>query len=279
MIKKIICPTDFSEAANNALEYAGKLAQVLGAEVHLVNVERIQPLLDGSLNMAEGIGTSATKKANVASQKLEQVVDEVKTTFNVPASYEVDITPGAMATAISKLGTDNSMIVMGTNGADGLRQFLFGTNTYNVISKAQCPVILVPENYQFKPYSNITFILIDTLNDAGVLSSFFEFAKIFNAKVTFVFVGRRERFEEQDFFQGIPETARKHYLEDENLEFKSIFSDDTDLAVDDFIRENPADLLVMVSHQRNAMERIFTKTPYLARFSASAYYPLLVFHY
>lgn len=279
MMKKIICPTDFSEPANNALEYAGKLAQVLKAAVHLVNVEKMQPQLDGNVSMAEGAGTSVKQKTSVAAGKLEQMATEVQETFSVPSSYEVDITTGSLSSAISELGKEGSMIVMGTNGADGLKQFLFGTNTYNVIRKTQCPVMLVPQNYSFEPYNNITFILVDALNNAGVLSSFFEFAGSFKAKITFVYVGERDPYREQDFFQGMPEEARKHFLEGDNLQFKSVFSDDTDQAVDDFIRENPSDLLVMVAHQRNAMERIFTKTPYLARFSATAYYPLLVFHY
>ena len=47
MIKKIICPTDFSKASINAIEYAAKLAKVFNAELLLVNVQVVSPLLVG----------------------------------------------------------------------------------------------------------------------------------------------------------------------------------------------------------------------------------------
>lgn len=38
MIKKILCPTDFSEASLTGIEYASKLAQALNAQITLINI-------------------------------------------------------------------------------------------------------------------------------------------------------------------------------------------------------------------------------------------------
>lgn len=38
-MKKILCPTDFSEPAHNAIAYAAKLAQATNCELTLLNVQ------------------------------------------------------------------------------------------------------------------------------------------------------------------------------------------------------------------------------------------------
>lgn len=48
VMKKILVPTDFSQAAQNAGEYALSLAQVTGASVHLLHVDtEVMPVLPG----------------------------------------------------------------------------------------------------------------------------------------------------------------------------------------------------------------------------------------
>ena len=40
-MKKILCPTDFSGAAQNAIAYAAKLAHALDAQLTLLNVQSL----------------------------------------------------------------------------------------------------------------------------------------------------------------------------------------------------------------------------------------------
>ena len=47
MITKILIPTDFSEVANNALQYAIHLAKKTHAEIHVLYVKNI-PIMDNS---------------------------------------------------------------------------------------------------------------------------------------------------------------------------------------------------------------------------------------
>jgi nucleotide-binding universal stress UspA family protein len=47
MINKILVPTDFSEVANNALQYAISLSLKINAEIHLLYVKNV-PLVDSS---------------------------------------------------------------------------------------------------------------------------------------------------------------------------------------------------------------------------------------
>ena len=49
------------------------------------------------------------------------------------------------------------LIVMGTNGATGAKEVLFGSNTLNVIRKIDCPVLAIPEGFTFKKLGSVLF--------------------------------------------------------------------------------------------------------------------------
>jgi hypothetical protein len=49
------------------------------------------------------------------------------------------------------------VVVMGTQGATGAKEILFGTHTVHVIKKAKRPVIAVPPNYEYEPPRLILF--------------------------------------------------------------------------------------------------------------------------
>lgn len=277
MVKKIICPTDFSDAANNAAEYAAKLAQVLNAELLLVNVERILPVAD-VVSLGSGIDSNARENALLASGRLKEMSSEINKAFKISTNYEVDITARSLAKALSSLGKKNTMIVMGTNGADNLSQFYFGTNTYNVIKKAECPVLLVPENYSYGTYKNILYAFPYEEKGRHALNQLHEFLKNFNTQITFLHVSKKDSEISRDVFRAVKEEVEQYFDGNHNLEFKRIFSDDVSDAIDDFIQEHPADLLVMAARHKNVIESIFKKRSLLAKLSVIASYPILVFH-
>ena len=49
------------------------------------------------------------------------------------------------------------LIVMGTKGASGLKEVLFGSNTVHVIKNAKCPVLAVPSEFVFESPREILF--------------------------------------------------------------------------------------------------------------------------
>ena len=49
------------------------------------------------------------------------------------------------------------LIVMGTKGATGAQEILFGTNTVHIIKKAKCPVIAIPPNFEYEVPKEILF--------------------------------------------------------------------------------------------------------------------------
>ena len=138
-IKRILVPTDFSEPADEALDYALQLAHALGATVSLAHVlddpfertlysEQYVPMPDA---MREEILTYVRTRlaARVARSGQPDVNSEILT--------------GPIAQAIAQRARDADLVVMGTHGRHGIAHLLMGSVAERVVRTAPCPVLTV----------------------------------------------------------------------------------------------------------------------------------------
>ena len=153
-IKKILCPTDFSENSEHAMKYALTLAMLSQAELELFHVvepitypqstELFEPVLDE---------VELTMKMGVAFQK--QLEDQVAALKEEYSKIEGKLVTGNTFLEIIQVARDDNvdMIVMGTHGRTGLAHVLIGSVAEKVVREAPCPVLTVkhPEHEFVKP--------------------------------------------------------------------------------------------------------------------------------
>ena len=144
-VKRILCPTDFSEPAQEAFKTAVELAQHYFAKLQLVHVVPpvpvpYQPLVspapafDVTAYLKELVKAS---KENLQAYADKNVPQGLPTTISVAAgdpAYEI-------LTLAKELEAD--LIVIATHGHGGWRRFLFGSVAENVVRLAVCPVLVV----------------------------------------------------------------------------------------------------------------------------------------
>ncbi len=139
--KTILVPTDLSEGAEQALDYACTLAEKLGATVHLINVVGVPALGVPELGLA------------LTSTVVDQIMlDNQAALDKLAASRCPNVTIGQVLmktgdatdvinqTAV-ELGAD--LIVMSTHGRRGITRALLGSVTETVVRSAPCPVLTV----------------------------------------------------------------------------------------------------------------------------------------
>lgn len=272
----IICPIDFTDSDHNASKYAAMLAQVINAELILFNVQQIH--FETAVSLGEGIGSRQRESSLWASNKLKQMSVEINKLYNIPTTYEVDITTKSLSKTIASAVTQNSMIVMGTNGPDNLKQFFFGTNTYNTSTESECPLLIVPEDLSFEKYKNILFPIIYDKIDRIALEQFYEFAIFFDAQITFLYLTQENTDDSTKIFIGIKKEIETFLNGKLKHIVNIIFTDNIDDTLDDYILEKKIDLLVMEEGHRNILEKVFRKKSLLASISAIAPCPILVVH-
>ena len=142
-VKKIICPTDFSEPSYEALKTAVEMADHFSAElivVHVVTPIPFIPIHDdpSSFNLPV-----YEKEMETSAQKsLDRVFEE-----KIPKSLNCRtlVMQGDPAPQIVRLADDEAadIIVIATHGLTGWRKFMFGSVTEKVIRLANCPVLSI----------------------------------------------------------------------------------------------------------------------------------------
>ncbi len=138
--KHILVPTDFSEYADYALDYAIELAKTLQAHLTVLYVLHLSSLALGEASPAVLDETLKAMEAN-AQKRTQRAFDRVQEAGLVGESVIIEGTPfqTIIETAESR---DVDMIVMGTHGRTGLTHALMGSVAEKVVRMAPCPVLV-----------------------------------------------------------------------------------------------------------------------------------------
>ncbi len=154
-VKNIVVPTDFSEAALQALTYALSLAKTFQAKVYLVHVyEPIVYYSDAPMGMPDLIELEQNIRV-VAERSIQQLVEkQIKTReseFGV-ISVETILVQGKPFVEIIKTAKEKNadLIVLSTHGRSALEHILLGSVTEKVVRKAHCPVLTIRSTATFR---------------------------------------------------------------------------------------------------------------------------------
>ncbi len=144
-IRKILVPTDFSDASLVALRHAVELAQVFKAEVVLVHVVEppVYPAMDaaGSVTIPvmrdEMVKASEAHLARVLRERVPEGV-RARAVRREGRAFE------AIAEAAKEEGAD--LIVIATHGYTGLKHLFLGSTAERVVRLAACPVLTLRQD-------------------------------------------------------------------------------------------------------------------------------------
>lgn len=142
-LRKILNPTDFSQASQHGLSVALELASEYEAELLLVHVVALIPDVAGTYSMS-GVRTVQTVEAmqQEADHQMERLVASA-----VPSHLRCDarVIQGHPAEEVVRLARQAhvDLIVLATHGYSGFNRFLFGSIADRVVRTAHCPVLTI----------------------------------------------------------------------------------------------------------------------------------------
>jgi nucleotide-binding universal stress UspA family protein len=142
MAEAIVVGTDGSDTAQRAVDEAVRLAQALGAEVHLVSA--FEPLRGARVSGApEGAAKVwAPLPDDPVSRTLSAAAASVRFKGIEVSTHALDEDPAdALLQVADEVGA--SMIVVGNRGMHGARRLLLGSVPNKVSHQAQCNVLIV----------------------------------------------------------------------------------------------------------------------------------------
>jgi nucleotide-binding universal stress UspA family protein len=168
-MKTVLVPVDFSEASISAFRFALDIVRESRGSVHLLHVITLPALQDSALAQVGGFKESLLRDLEVvADQKYQRLISEFNT-GNVKVTTSVDTGRVQPCILDHVRKTDVDLIVMGTQGATGIREWMVGSNTEKIVRTSPVPVISI-KNYHPGPIRDIVFPnTLDTENQEDLI--------------------------------------------------------------------------------------------------------------
>ena len=140
VIKQIMVPTDFSQIAADALDYAKTLAEAVKASLHIVHIlQEPKPVMFGEYVPLEEYWEAVEKSAREAIGRVLKESEREK--FHATLWVGRGFPPDQIVKYAEQHAID--LIVMGTHGRSPVTRLLLGSVADRVIRKARCPVLTV----------------------------------------------------------------------------------------------------------------------------------------
>lgn len=279
-INKILFPTDFSPAASNAFRYALQLADVLDASVQVVHA--VFPEYEAAdLPVMTGQFTQAKMEAAAEAGKnfVEAGFIQLQNSFSFENVPEVDaeIEIGTPVNVICNVAERENidLIFMGTQGENHTLDKLLGTVASEVVEKAPCAVMVIPENAVFKGLDNIVFATDLEKADPYFIWEATRFLEPFDAILRCVHIDKEGKPNKDHMIMEDLEAFFEEHSPNRQIKFYDLPGKSITDKLNEFVEVFDVDLVVMHSPRRSFFGRLFHKsqTAAMARMSKV---PLLV---
>lgn len=257
-MKKILLPTDFSENAYNAIKYAIQLFRDEECIFYLLNT--YTPVLYDSdyilHSPASSLSLDELYKAN-SEKGLEKLRDQITEEFPITLhQYELISSFSLLNEEIKEQVSSKNidLIVMGTQGATGAIQILFGTHTVHAIRKATCPLLAIPSGCKFGNLKNILFPTDYEINYTAAHLTLLKHLAITHEAVIHILhvifgtsLHEKQEKAKHTLANYLSDTSHYFYSEEKNTVTEGIY---------DFQKDHNIDMLVMISNKHSFFENL-----------------------
>ena len=257
----VIVPVDFSETSLNAARYAGQLlAGHYGVNMILYHVYEKQGHATGSQEYLENLKEELLKKGTVKITILaEQGDDFIEELEKLARHQQADL------------------IIMGITGRSPIGQAFIGSNTFKIIERKVCPVMIIPPASQYKDMKNVlltsdfknVFATTPSVPIKKVLKTFQPNLHVINVDSSH-YVAITEEYQAE-------KAKLAEMLDEFNPEFYFLGWYDVDEAINQFAHDKNIDLIITIPRDHSLIEKMF-KGSHTKKLAYHSTVPVLAVH-
>ncbi|NPA35281.1 MAG: universal stress protein [Chlorobi bacterium] len=287
---KILLPVDFSDYSKKAADFALELAQKVDAEITVFHTF-YDPMINSLPFPDTFMYNVETEELVVEMQeKAEEGMEEFKKYIegkneklgDKKLIIKYELTKGIAEEEIlaySKI-YNPWLIIMGTRGKDRKNIDLIGSVTAEVIDMSKHPVLVIPEDFEYKGLDKIKKVLYTTSFDESdfvALDTLEKFLRPLDVEIICVHVESKKHSKWDEVkMAGLNEYMKKTYNHT-NVHCDLIDSDDFLEGIEQYVKQHNIDFISITTKRRSFISRMFN--PSIARkmlFHSTT--PMLVFH-
>ena len=274
-MKHLLIPTDFSDNAWNALEYALFFFRRVRCRIYVVHAVKGRDSKD-----ALAMGPILEAKAISPKEEMKEWVNRIeRLPLNTKHQFEFILKPGNLIGTIRELVDEHGIdyIIMGTKGASGLKEMTIGSHTGDVITRVKCPTLVVPEDANPARIKEIAFPTDFNIGyKKRVLDTLLDVMHIGDSELQVVHVGNQE-----DNLSPTQQSNRiflEEYLgEDTPFDYHFLTNDDLEQALQTFVESRDIRMIAMIAKNLNFFQRLLFR-PVVKTIGYHTHVPFLVLH-
>ncbi|MEM8898176.1 MAG: universal stress protein [Bacteroidota bacterium] len=272
----ILVPTDFTELAKAGITYACNLASHINAEVQLMHIYPY-PSIPAEVP-SDFMHAGSEQLAKSASERISGIIEECSGKFPGLVFKKV-LDQGPIVSNITQYAEQEniSLIVMASNGAEGVRKWFVGSFSAGVVEYAKVPVLIVPDEYTGEAVpSKIVFATDYAAGEPGPLREVIALAKMIDAEVLITHVNLGGESLPDEMFEWYKEKIEEE-ISYPRKSFYLVKGEELQETLESFVQLKEADMMVMSIKERSFWERVLSKS----ETKEMAYHPpvpLLTYH-
>lgn len=279
MRKKILLPTDFSRNAWNAIVYATMLYRDHECDFYLLNVFTTRGYSIDSIMVPEPGEVNYDKAKAESENGLGKAIEGLtfqdenpKHHFHAVSQYNSLLE--AINDIIAK--KDIEMIVMGTKGATGAKEVLYGSNAVNVMKKVrECPVLVFPESANMGALVEIVFPTSYKTNyKRRELKHLVEIAKSFGSSIRVLHIIEDDHLSDD---QTSNRKLLEEYFEGLEYSFHTLSNIPLQTGINCFVESRGSDMIALLDRKQGFFSNILSR-PLIKGIGYHSKVPVLVMH-
>lgn len=251
-MKNIIVPTDFSDSAWVAFQFAIQLAKKNNIKILVINTF-VEP--HSGITQLTSLEKMLREDSEKGLEKWEQKIKEGN--LDNDLSIKLKSVYGNLVDVLEMYTTnyDDQVIVMGSLGETGFIEKFIGSNATDVVDNVQCPIFVIPSNTKNIFPNNIAVAANFSESTRPVDLNILSELKLINDTndLNIVHINKEESIDHIDFSLDL-------YLKDISYKLKVISDNAISKGLSKYVRDSKVDLLVLVKKKKGLFERIFNES-------------------
>lgn len=271
----IIVPTDFSKNAKNALTFAIEIAKRNESKIvvlHTNHYDMVPSTIPPELELEQFNQLQKDTKGKLLEIQKEVLAKGVDCKIALEIGPLNDVLDEISSRKRAKL------IVMGTQGASGLKETFLGSNTGNAINHTKTPILAIPESYSFNDFEKVVFTTNYERRSAMDFKHLVQMIELFrsNIKILHIASGDLSYAEEEKLLTSFENEMKEKYPS-VNISSQLMYGEETENIMTDFIKREHVNLVCFTTKHRSLLERIFGKPSVTKKMIYHSSIPILAF--
>ncbi|WCO01310.1 universal stress protein [Psychroserpens ponticola] len=258
-MKNILVPTNFSENCDKAAQLGIEMAKLYNSEIHFLHLMKTPVDWVKLDKLKEKRYPETVKQIGIAKAKLRELE---RTAEHEGLKCRTFLQYDAGHTDILEHSGHfhHDFIITGSSGTKGVIREITGSNVEEIVRKANAPVIVVKDEDVTFPFKNIVFVSDFEEDISEAFSQVISIAKKCDARTHLLRINTKTDFNSIKLGLNPIEQLLSKYPELKNYSMAVYNEPSVETGINTFIKQNPIDLIAMVTHGKSDFLSLFSKS-------------------